>query len=380
MTGSHHTVAITGVGAVSCLGIGREKFWQAAIQGRSGLENGLGHVSLPEPLKDRAFGFSCLAMKEAMDHAGWDRLNKNDGFIFATTTGGIQLWDRAIVQALTPPKDMALLKAVMAEQPLGRVFERCRQHLDFSGPQSLVTSACSASTQALAAAFVWLRTGRVKRCLVGATEVLSDLTVRGFSSLQLLSTAPCRPFDQNRTGINLSEGSAFFCLELNPSGEIHAEISGFGMSSDSYHSTAPHPEGRGSYASMKGALASAKIEAKDLSWIHAHGTGSQLNDLAEGTAIHRLLGENSVCVSSTKGIHGHALGASGALESVLVVEAIRRQTILGTHNLESVDAKIQLSVQMNSEERPIHHVLKTTAGFGGSNAALILSRPHEALK
>jgi 3-oxoacyl-(acyl-carrier-protein) synthase len=225
---------------------------------------------------------------------------------------------------------------------------------------------------------MWIRTGKVKRCLVGGAEVLCALTTEGFRSLQLLSTEPATPFDANRKGINLSEGAAFLCLEADASRPL-ARLSGFGFSTDGFHMTGPHPEGEGSYRAMRDALTKAGLQPHDIDWVHAHGTGSQANDTSEGLAISRLFAdENRPYVSSTKWFHGHALAASGALETALVISAMNSQRVLHTRGLKTPDPRVKLKHPEHDIMMPVKHVLKNTLGFGGANAAIVLSHVESA--
>ncbi|MGZ3721722.1 MAG: beta-ketoacyl synthase N-terminal-like domain-containing protein, partial [Bdellovibrionales bacterium] len=220
-----------------------------------------------------------------------------------------------------------------------------------------------------------IREGKVKRCLVAGAEVLCDLTVEGFRSLQLLSNAPATPFDKDRGGINLSEGAAFICLEAVSERPL-AELSGFGFSTDGFHMTGPHPEGDGSFRAMNSALEKASVLPSEVTWAHAHGTGSLQNDLSEGLAMARLFGAQTPWVSSTKWTHGHALAASGALECALDVRAIQEGTILHTRGLKNPDPKIPVKHLTEDLRTPIRHILKNTLGFGGANAAIVISHPQ----
>jgi 3-oxoacyl-(acyl-carrier-protein) synthase len=385
-------VFITGVGAVTCAGTNLKSFWNNAVQEKTGLnESGLGIISdsaqqslierFPQSAKlSKPALIAWAAIQDAMQEAGWSSLNADDGLIIATTVGQIPLWEEDLLKYLKKDHgnepgnkidDRQLSKSIR-HQPLGSLAEVLSASLNFHGKSFVVSSACSAATQALGLATHWIRQGKVKRCLVGGTEVLSRLTLEGFRSLQLLSTDLAKPFDQNRQGINLSEGTGFFCLESNPE-RATAEISGVGFSTDAYHMAAPHPEGRGSCQAMNTAIQMAEISPTEVSWIHAHGTGSQANDRSEGAAIAQIFGSHTPWVSSTKWLHGHALAASGAIESALCVQAIRNNTILRTAGLKTPDPLIHVKHPMANIQTEIRHIVKNTLGFGGNNAALVLS-------
>jgi len=368
---------ITGLGAVSCLGSSVEDLWSAAGEERTGVRDGLGRV--PDEIfggqpANRALTFALHAASEAMRHAGWTRLHSDDGLIVATTTGFFLQWDRAFNEFVAQRMSLPDFRRDFLNQPLMQLNVELSRALDHRGPSTVITSACSASTQALALGAMWIKQGRVKRCLVAGVEVICDLTSEGFRSLQLLSMEPATPFDKDRRGINLSEGSAFLCLEAGDAGL--AKVAGYGFSTDAFHMTGPHPEGHGSYRAMSQAVKSAGLKPEDIRWVHAHGTGSVQNDLSEGLAVKRLCGEHRPFVSSTKWLHGHSLAASGALESVLVVRAMQEGVILKTRGLQNPDPRIPVLHPARDEKVAPFHVLKNTLGFGGSNASLVLSHPR----
>ena len=381
------SVCVTGLGVVSCLGIGVNRFWDRVERGESGIVEGLGAVQLDGPqlgseTEGRAFEFSMLAAKEALTQAGLSKLDPEDGFILGTTTGQIDIWATEFVEFLRQKSSQEDLEVVFRHQSLGALLDTVASHIGQPSKTALISSACSAATQALALGSMWIRQGKVKRCLVGGVEVLSSLTVEGFKSLQLLSSEPARPFDSSRKGINLSEGAGFLVLEASDvvKQKPLALISGSGLTTDAFHMTGPHPEGEGCYQAMSQAVRSSGLSPNEISWVHAHGTGSDLNDLSEGRAIARFFeGSTLPPVTSTKYNHGHALGASGTLEAVLCVEALRRQTVLKSGGLENQDPRIPLDVARESATKVIRHILKNTLGFGGINAALVFSHPAEAV-
>jgi 3-oxoacyl-[acyl-carrier-protein] synthase II len=363
---------------ISCLGTGVEVFWNKVSAGETGIVNGLGYAKAPATKANagRAYDFSIHAAQQAMSQANITALGKDDGFILATTTGQIDVWSAEFVDFLREKISREKLEPVFRYQSLGALLDSLVEQLGQPRKTALVSSACSAATQSIALGAMWIRQGRVKRCLVGGVEILSTLTIEGFKSLQLLSSNPSRPFDVSRGGINLSEGAGFLMLEADQpqNSPPLAHISGFGLSTDAFHMTGPHPEGAGTISAMSRALSSAGLMPSDISWIHAHGTGSVLNDLSEGHAIHRLFpADDAPVVTSTKFSHGHALGASGALESILCVEALRKQIALKTTGLENLDPLIKINALTATRQMPLKHILKNTLGFGGVNAALILS-------
>jgi 3-oxoacyl-(acyl-carrier-protein) synthase len=374
-------VSISGIGAVTCVGANANDLWQSSIKGSSGISQGIGPISefqydflrkklnLPES-SSKSVILARTSINEAMDQAGWDKLNSDDGFILATTTGQIDLWENQLLKLTAEEPLTQDLAHFLKHQPLGALLDTLSSQLNFQGQNLLLSTACTAATQAIAMGRLWIEQGRVKRCLVGGVEILSKLTIEGFRSLQLLNSQAATPFDRDRLGINLAEGAGFLCLEKNPKKSL-ALLLGSGTTTDAYHMTSPHPEGRGSYGSMKMALKDANLLPQDIQWIHAHGTGSRANDDAEGHAIRQLFNLDP-WVSSTKNIHGHTLGASGAIETVLCVLALQEETILKTAGLKNAD--VELRHPKENLKVSMKHILKNTLGFGGNNGSIILGK------
>jgi 3-oxoacyl-(acyl-carrier-protein) synthase len=378
------SIQISGTGSVACTGLGVDNLFAAALHDQSGVIDGLGKIpdsvarklrtNHPEVFqKSITLGYAYAAALQAMQNAGWTKLSPDDGIIFATTTGQISRWEPELMHFLKGESTPESFSEPFSHQSLGLCIEDLANLFEFRGRTQLVTSACSAGTQAIALAAMWVRSGKVKRCLVGGVEILSELTTSGFSSLQLLLKEPARPFDRNRHGINLSEAAAFLCLENNSENPL-AQISGYGLSTDAFHLASPEPEGAGCLRAMRSALKNAKLNPSQVSWVHAHGTGSRANDQAECAAVNALFPETPPWVSSTKNIHGHALGASGALETVLCVEALQRGVILKTAGLQIPDPTLNLKHPTQNLNIAYDHILKNTLGFGGNNAALVISR------
>lgn len=389
---------ITGIGAVTPFGIGVDVIWENVLSNQSCIKNGLGEIDeiilkdVQSQIKlspknahlagNKAFSLAIHSIKQAMIQAGWESLNRDDGIIFSSTTGFISFWEDELTDYLNNEiSNLEFIKG-FKQEPLGSFIDSICDEFEFNGRRLLVTTACSASTQALGLAHNWISSGKVKRCLVGATEVLSTLTTEGFKSFQLVSPSLSKPFDQDRNGINLSEGSAFICMESECSSTKAplASIAGGGYTCDAHHMTAPHPEGDGCARAIQAALKQAKIAPSDISWIHAHGTGSQHNDVAESNAISKIFGDSAPIVSSTKSIHGHALAASGVIETTICIQAIKNNLALRTSGLNIQDQKIYVPlIRENEDNRKIEidYILKTTLGFGGANAAIIIGKVAE---
>lgn len=372
------------MGVVSCAGASVVELWENTLNQKSGISGGLGKI--PESIQSSLFAkypqdakkdlplfYSLSAIREALQTAGWEDFNESDGFILATTTGLVSTWDKSLIQYFKKETSADELMNTLTNERLGILFDAICNEIQFNGHRQLLTTACSAATHALALASLWLRSGKVKRVLVGGIEVISTLTIDGFKSFQLLSQETCTPFNTGRKGINLSDGAAFICLENAPDKAL-AEIAGVGFSTDAYHMTAPHPEGKGSFLAMKSAIQMAGIQPNEINWVHAHGTGSEHNDLSEGIALERLFEGNTPPVTSTKAIHGHSLAASGALETILCVKALETQTLLPNTGLTCPDERIKIHLSQAAQATRLQYILKNTLGFGGANGALVFKR------
>lgn len=393
---------VTGVGVVSCLGLGLRPLFDACLAGKTGLrlddELGghtgriadsalqearrrveahpvVGKLYASEPLlglRGKATLLTAYALAEALGDE--EAFGPDTGLIFATTTGHIASWEHELplyVDGSLSAKDFA---AHFRDYPLSRSIDAVTRAPEWDGPVQVLTSACAAGAQALALARRWLGSGKVKRCFVGATETLTHLTARGFGCFNLLAPEVATPFGQDRAGINLSEAAVFFKMEQGGSSPALGYVAGGATTMDAYDMTRPHPEGRGIHGAMLRALADARLEPRAIDWLNAHGTGTMANDAAEAAAIRMIFGKVQPWVSSTKSIHGHALGASGLLEAALAFEAMRLGQILPSSHTRVEDQSLGLKIATAPVRQPLRHVLKTTLGFGGINAALVLGR------
>lgn len=250
--------------------------------------------------------------------------------------------------------------------------------LGLEGPSAVVSSACSSSAKVFCSARRMIAAGLIDAAVVGGVDSLCLTTLYGFHSLQLVSRHPCRPFDVERDGISIGEAAAFALIERAPD-SLDAEavlLLGAGESSDAYHMSSPHPEGRGARAAMLQALESAGLTAQQIDYINLHGTGTPSNDSAEGKAVAAVFADRDqpVPASSTKGATGHTLGAAGALEAVICALALRHGILPGSAHTRRVDPSLGFEYLRTNRQRPIARVLSNSFGFGGSNCALILGR------
>jgi 3-oxoacyl-[acyl-carrier-protein] synthase I len=216
--------------------------------------------------------------------------------------------------------------------------------------------------------------------LAGGTDSLSRMTWGGFHALLLVDDRGCRPFDAARSGMSLGEGAAVLVLEAEDSARarganILARLTGWGATCDAHHATAPHPEGKGAAAAMQAALRRAGLEPANIDYINAHGTGTRDNDLAEAKALRTVFGHTLPPLSSTKRFFGHALAASGAIEAVVCVEALRRQQMPANIGFETLDPAVGLEPITQCQPGTVRHVMSNSFGFAGNNVALIFSLP-----
>ncbi|WP_174875415.1 beta-ketoacyl-[acyl-carrier-protein] synthase family protein [Vogesella oryzae] len=254
------------------------------------------------------------------------------------------------------------------------VADFVRHFFALSGPAVVVSTACSSSAKVFGSAQRMIAADLIDAAIVGGVDTLCLTTIYGFSSLQLVSSNPCRPFDGERDGISVGEGAAFALLERGDEaqdGDIL--LTGVGESSDAYHMSSPHPEGLGARAAMQQALQQAGLAAADIDYINLHGTATPSNDAAEGAAVLALFGDATPC-SSTKGHTGHTLGAAGGIEALICALALQHGVMPGGVGTQTLDARLPCNYLLQTAERPLRHVLSNSFGFGGSNCSLVFSR------
>jgi len=385
--------------AVSAVGCGTAATLASLEQQRSGLapcafetvdvETHVGEVpgvdatALPESLR----AFSCrnnrlaqlglmqdgfaAAVAASAGHWGPRRV----GVFLGTSTSGI-LETELAYRARDPvggalPKDFNYA----ATHNSFSVADFVLQALHLEGPAAVMCTACSSSAKVFASAQRMISAGLIDAAVVGGVDSLCLTTLYGFHSLQLTSRLPCRPFDVARDGISIGEAAAFVLLERPPS-RLDGDaimLLGTGESSDAYHMSSPHPEGRGARASIHQALTAAKLAPGDIDYINLHGTATVSNDSAEDLAVTSVFGTGTAC-SSTKGATGHALGAAGALEAVICALAIQHGFMPGGLSTTAVDPKLNLLYLCENRRGSVRRVLSNSFGFGGANCSLIFGR------
>ncbi len=405
-------VVVTGVGAVTPLGNDVATSWSNLIQGKSGIgpltrlnpddfpAKVAGEVKDFQPEKyinpkdvrkmDRFTHYAIAAALEAVEDAQLviDEDNAHRvGVWIGSGIGGIETIENQHKNFLergyrrVSPFFVPMLIPDMAAGQVSIL-------LGAKGINSCTVTACATGTNSIGDAFKAIQRGDADVMVTGGTEApITNMAMAGFSSARALSTNPdpktaSRPFDKNRDGFVIAEGAGIVILEelehaLKRGAKIYAEVVGYGMTGDAYHITAPAPEGEGGARAMQMALDDAGMRPEEIEYINAHGTSTEYNDKFETAAIKKVFGEHAyqIPVSSTKSMTGHLLGASGAVEAIFSVLAIKESVIPPTINLETPDPDCDLDYVPNEARRqPVRAVLINSFGFGGHNATLIFKK------
>jgi 3-oxoacyl-[acyl-carrier-protein] synthase I len=253
--------------------------------------------------------------------------------------------------------------------------EFVRRSLELAGPAFVVSSACSSSAKVFASAARMIDAGTCDAAVVGGVDTLCLTSLYGFRSLELTSSEPCRPFDAARNGISVGEGAAFALLRRAEGVPRQGAVGllGVGESSDAYHMSAPHPEGKGITRSMERALRSAQLQPAQIDYINLHGTATRANDASEAAAVHALFGAQTPC-SSTKGATGHLLGAAGATEALICMLALRHDLMPAGAHTRDPDPELRTNYLLENRRQKVRRTMTNSFGFGGSNCSLVFGR------
>lgn len=400
-------VVITGMGAVSALGVGADALWQGLRDGRSGI----GPLRHPDaerlklkiaaqvpaafdpaakidertlPLLDRSAEFALYAAREAIEQSGIDfsraGLGQRTAVVVGTGVGGENTHDEQSRRLYAENAQRTHPLSIVRSMINASASQISIAH-GLRGPTFAVASACASANHAIIQAAQMIRYGLADAAVTGATEAcFTYVAMRAWEAMRVLADDTCRPFSANRRGLVLGEGAAIFVLESLEHAQargavILAELAGVGMTADATDIVMPNADG--SSAAMRLTLADAGLAAQDVDYINAHGTGTQANDVTETNAIRLAFGAHAdrLAVSSTKSMHGHALGASGALELVAVIGALRDGVVPPTANLDKADPACDLDYVPNTARAmPVRAALSNSFAFGGLNAVLALKR------
>lgn len=406
-------VVVTGLGIVSPIGNDVNVAYQNAINGVSGIDfvkeyedldlkvniaaqvkdfDASKHLEKKEIRRQDLFSqFAIYASKEAFIDAKLDQYNYNPedlGVIIGTGMGGLQTFHKDLYHTFEkgvnkiPPMFVPMIIPNMAAGNVA-IALNAKNHC------GCITTACSAGTNSIGDAFRWIANGDAKIMVAGGSEAgVHSHTLAGFNALTALSRnkdpkKASRPFDKNRDGFVLGEGCGILILEelehaINRNAKIYAEVLGYGSTCDAHHITSP--SGIGAINAMNLALKDAKLDASKIDYINAHGTSTPLNDKFETQAIKEVFKNNltNLSISSTKSMHGHALGAAGGIEAVLCIKTLENNIIPPTINYETLDEECDLDYTANKAvEKEINYVMSNSLGFGGHNAIIIFGKYGE---
>ena len=394
-------VAITGMGIISSIGNSVEENYNALLNSQIGIttienittvhadvikvgEIKKTNLELIEELqlgKDNNFTrtamLGTIAAKQAVKNAGIISINAyRTGLISATSVGGMDMTERYYHEYFENPEVVRYISSHNA----GDNTDKIASELGLKGMVTTISTACSSAANAIMLGARLIKSGKLDRVIVGGTDALSKFTINGFKTLMILSDGYNKPFDNERTGLNLGEAAAYLVLESEElvkkeNKKVLARVSGYGNANDAFHQTASSENGDGAFLAMEKAFKIAQLQPEQIDYINVHGTATPNNDLSEGRAIVRLFGENKAPdFSSTKPFTGHTLAAAAAIEAVYSVLAIQNNVVFPNLNFKTPMEEFNLIPQTALKHKNIEHVLSNSFGFGGNCSTLIFSK------
>lgn len=387
-------IYVTGLGVVSSIGDNVQETLSSLLSSKPGVKMGCNSYSqkfqvgeirysneeLIERFKLNTLGsrtslLGMVASKEAF-HGHELIEGVRTGLISGTSVGGMDISDKVYRKYIEQvPFEIQSFR----NHPSGTSTEQIASELGIDYFINTISTACSSAANAIMMGARMINGGLLDRVIVGGTDSLTQFTIAGFRSLMIFDENWCRPFDETRNGLNLGEGAGYLVLEseramLETKKNPIAILSGWGNASDAFHQTASSPNGEGAILSMKKALKKANLSPSDIDYINAHGTATPNNDLTESKAIQTVFGGNVPPFSSTKSFTGHTLAASGGIEAVISILAIKNKCIFPNLNHSQVISETGLKpITSNVSVEKMRHVLSNSFGFGGNNSTLILS-------
>jgi 3-oxoacyl-[acyl-carrier-protein] synthase II len=398
---------VTGLGAVSCFGSGLEAFWSGLKKAQTG-QAAIGvfdasvyrsrfAAEVPQPLRDDTGLFeltgrpaedatylATVAAHEAFRHAGLrDAAKRTFGCIVGTlcsSSRAFEAYARHFVAVGPDASEFPDENACSVYYQLEHLVE----HFGFEGPASLVSTACSSSTDAIGYAADFIRRGEARVMLAGGGDILSEMVHAGFNSVFSITQDQPKPFDRDRSGFFIGEGAGMLVLEdfeqaRERGAHIYAEVLGYGLSNTAHHLTATSEDGRGEALAIERCLQDAGIGPAEVDYINAHGTGTQHNDLSEAKALKHVFGDSlqHIAVTSIKANIGHCMGASGALEAIATIQCIDTGHIPPTLNTSgNLDPALRVLTQRGLDRR-VRYGLSQSFGFGGASSAVLFGAPHD---
>jgi 3-oxoacyl-[acyl-carrier-protein] synthase I len=401
MLNNNEPVFVAGTGIISAIGNNVAECLDALENGRAGMgqmhylhsahcnrlpvaevklsNEELAQVAGLPQTKSRTALLSLVAAKEALAAAGIENIKDlRTGFISATSVGGMDKTENFFTQFLSDNSKGKLRDVINHE--CGSVTELVADALGIKDYITTISTACSSSANTIFLGARLIRNNIVDVVVAGGTDSMTRFTLNGFNTLMIVDEEFCQPFDENRRGLNLGEGAGYVVLV---SDKVAATLknkpaiilSGYCNANDAYHQTASSPDGIGSYLAMNGALKKAGLKPEDIDYINLHGTGTQNNDIAEGTAIKRLFDPPYPKMSSTKTFTGHTLGASGGIEAVFAVLALQHGIVFPNLRLQTPMVDLPFVPERKLIKNvEVKHVLSNSFGFGGNCSSLIFSK------
>lgn len=395
-------ILISGAGVVSAIGLDKSQTLESLRAGKTGVakvsylatdrtEFPVGEVRLTDSQMKGMMGIpedkvvtrtsllGILALREALDQAGLTREElAGAAIVGGTTVGGMDTSEKFYLDFINPDTDAH--SEYIAAHDCGSTTDAIADHFGGFALSTTLSTACSSAANAVILGARLILSGQAEIVAVGGSECLSSFHVNGFNTLMILDREQCRPFDATRAGLNLGEGAAFLILESEESAfrrgvKPIAVLSGYGNACDAFHQTASSADGEGAYLAMTKALQMGGIEASDVDYINAHGTGTPNNDASESAALMRVFGDHIPPVSSTKSFTGHTTSASGSIESVICLLAMENGFIPASLGWKEPAEGCIVPVAENKESICLKHVLCNSFGFGGNDSSLLFSKP-----
>jgi len=386
---------ITSYTVSSAVGLGKQALFDSLVAGTSGLKpnrfpgcdldtcvgsvDAVDTVVLPEALTD----FDCrnnrlvyLALQQDGFEDAVEQLKlrygaSRIGVFLGTSTSGIEHTERAYRDRDRQTGQLPAFDYLKVHNTFS-LADFVQRLFALDGPAHVVSTACSSSAKVFASAWRQIQAGLCDAAIVGGADSLCLTTLYGFNSLELVSAEPCRPWDRHRNGISIGEGAGFAILESRPQAGSGLALLGFGESSDAYHMSSPHPQGKGAAQAMAQALRGARLAAGQLDYVNLHGTATRANDAAEDIAVTSVAG--NVRCSSTKGWTGHTLGAAGILGMATACLCIEHGFLPASLHTLELDPALTANVLLRNTEARVANVLVNAFGFGGSNCSLLIGR------
>ncbi|MBK5272541.1 MAG: beta-ketoacyl-[acyl-carrier-protein] synthase family protein [Bacteroidia bacterium] len=394
-------VFVAGVGAISAIGKNVAECLDALENSRAGIghmhyfdslhreklpvaevkmsNDELAQLSGLPNTKSRTALLSMIAATEALNDAGIENLAAfRTGFISANSVGGMDKTEKFFAEFLSDNKRGKLRDVVHHE--CGSISELVADQLGIKEYVTTISTACSSSANSIFFGARLIKNNILDVVIAGGTDALTKFTLNGFNSLMILDEQFCQPFDENRRGLNLGEGAGYIVLvsekvAASLKKKPAVTLTGYCNANDAYHQTASSPDGTGSFLAMNGALKKSGLQPADIDYINLHGTGTQNNDIAEGTAIRRLFDPHYPKMSSTKSFTGHTLGGCGGIEAVFSVLAIEKGIIYPNLRLQMPMKELPFIPETNFIKNVhVKNVLSNSFGFGGNCTSLIFSK------